>query len=177
MEELISKTIKKKFSEGDLDAFRIVYEAYYSLGVNYTKRLMPSFHIEDCRDTVQDTFLNIFNLRKKFDSKKPFNPYFFQSLRNNVFKSLRDKKYINQLKEDLKEEYNLVVIDFSKNDSKKNMEKALNGLGIDQKEAITLRYINGLKIGQIADIIGISENTVKTRIFYGLRKMRGSMLV
>ncbi len=176
MKDLINKTIKQKFSEGDLEAFKEVYEAYYSLGLNYTKRLMPSFHIEDCRDTVQDTFLNIFRLRKDFDCSKTFNPYFFRALRNNVFKSLRDKKYNNQLKEDLKEECNLVVIDFAKNDSKKLTEKALKDLSVDQREAITLRFINGLKIAQIAAIIDVSENTVKTRIFYGLRKMRGLML-
>lgn len=43
---------------------------------------------------------------------------------------------------------------------------------MQQQEVLILRYYEELKIKEIADILGISENTVKTRIRLGLEKLR-----
>lgn len=175
MDDLITKEVILEYSEGDLDAFRTVYEAYYPVAVNYARRMMRTFHIEDCRDAVQETFVNLFRLRRNFDCGQDFNPYFFRSLRNNLYKSLRGMMNEGRMKQELPPDCNLVIVDFGKDDPVKKIEGALDDLSLDQREAITLRYITGLKIQQIAGIIGVSENTVKTRIFYGLRKMKAVM--
>lgn len=49
-------------------------------------------------------------------------------------------------------------------------------LSPDQREIITLCYFEGLSLVQISDMIGIPENTAKTRLFYARRKLRDWMI-
>lgn len=45
-------------------------------------------------------------------------------------------------------------------------------LNADQREMIILCYFEGLSLVQIAQLTGVPENTVKTRLFYARRKLR-----
>lgn len=51
------------------------------------------------------------------------------------------------------------------------MQGALDTLPDEQREAIVLREFQGLSTAEIAEIMGVPTATVRTRIFYGLRKM------
>ncbi|KKW19080.1 MAG: RNA polymerase, sigma-24 subunit, ECF subfamily [Candidatus Adlerbacteria bacterium GW2011_GWC1_50_9] len=50
--------------------------------------------------------------------------------------------------------------------------EALQKLPEPYREAIVLRYIDQLSPGEIADIVGESENAVSVRIHRGLKKLR-----
>jgi RNA polymerase sigma factor (sigma-70 family) len=54
----------------------------------------------------------------------------------------------------------------------RDLKSLLATLPMQQQEVLVLRYYEELKIKEIADILGISENTVKTRIRLGLEKLR-----
>jgi RNA polymerase sigma-70 factor (sigma-E family) len=48
----------------------------------------------------------------------------------------------------------------------------LGTLGGRQRAAIVLRYLNGLSVTEVADLLGCSEATVRTHTFRGLAKLR-----
>ena len=52
------------------------------------------------------------------------------------------------------------------------MRKAIDSLPDDQREVFLLREEADLSFKEIADIVGISENTVKSRMRYALTKLR-----
>ena len=41
-----------------------------------------------------------------------------------------------------------------------------------QREAILLKYYNDLKIKEISNITGDNENTIKSRLFNGIRNLK-----
>ena len=51
-------------------------------------------------------------------------------------------------------------------------EEALAALPPDQREVLWLKEKSGLSLAEIAEITGVSENTVKSRLRYALEKMR-----
>ena len=51
------------------------------------------------------------------------------------------------------------------------MQGALDRLPDEQREAIMLREFQGLSTAEISEIMGVPTATVRTRIFYGLRKL------
>ena len=55
---------------------------------------------------------------------------------------------------------------------KERMRKAIDSLPEDQREVFLLREEADLSFKEIADIVGISENTVKSRMRYALTKLR-----
>ena len=48
------------------------------------------------------------------------------------------------------------------------LQKALLELSEEQREIVIMKEYEGLKFREIADILNISENTVKSRMYYGL---------
>ena len=48
------------------------------------------------------------------------------------------------------------------------LQKALRELSEEQREIVIMKEYEGLKFREIAEILNISENTVKSRMYYGL---------
>lgn len=48
------------------------------------------------------------------------------------------------------------------------LQKALHELSDEQREIVIMKEYEGLKFREIAEILSISENTVKSRMYYGL---------
>lgn len=50
--------------------------------------------------------------------------------------------------------------------------ESLNYLSPDQKEVLIMKEYEGLKFREIAETLGVSENTVKSRLYYALSHMK-----
>ena len=50
--------------------------------------------------------------------------------------------------------------------------EALNEINPEQREVVIMKEYEGFKFREIADILGISENTAKSRVYYGLDALR-----
>ena len=58
-------------------------------------------------------------------------------------------------------------------DTRLEIDAALEQLSKDRRDVIVLRYLCDLPYGEIADLLDVELNTVKTRIFRGLTDLRG----
>lgn len=52
------------------------------------------------------------------------------------------------------------------------LEKALRSLSAEQREVFVLREYSGIAFKEIAEVTGVSENTVKSRMRYALEALR-----
>jgi RNA polymerase sigma-70 factor (ECF subfamily) len=53
--------------------------------------------------------------------------------------------------------------------------KCLNDLSSEQREVVIMKEYEGLKFREIAEALDISENTAKSRLYYGLNALRKTM--
>lgn len=56
-----------------------------------------------------------------------------------------------------------------------DLQQALNELPPDYRSVIVLRYLEDLKIEEVAEILDLNINTTKTRIYKGLKVLRVQM--
>lgn len=56
--------------------------------------------------------------------------------------------------------------------SRAEVLRLLGALGGRQRAAVVLRYLNGLSVAEVADVLGCSEPTVRSHTFRGLAKLR-----
>jgi RNA polymerase sigma-70 factor (sigma-E family) len=59
--------------------------------------------------------------------------------------------------------------------SRARVVQLLGTLGRRQRAAIVLRYLNGLSVAEVADLLGCSEPTVRSHTFRGLAKLRAAL--
>jgi RNA polymerase sigma-70 factor (ECF subfamily) len=59
----------------------------------------------------------------------------------------------------------------AKKDKSVAIRKCLEGLSAEHREIIDLVYYHEKSVEEVAEIVGIPENTVKTRMFYARKKL------
>ena len=52
------------------------------------------------------------------------------------------------------------------------LEEALRRIPANQRDALVLTYMRDRPYAEIADVLGIPEATLRTRVFYGLKSLR-----
>ena len=58
-----------------------------------------------------------------------------------------------------------------KRDTSEALRKCLMGLSAEHREIVDLVYYHEKSVEEVAEIVGIPENTVKTRLFYARKKL------
>ena len=62
-------------------------------------------------------------------------------------------------------------IALEKKDKSALIRKCLSGLSAEHREIVDLVYYHEKSVEEVAEIVGIPENTVKTRMFYARKKL------
>ena len=114
------------------------------------------------KDIVLDVFLTTLTQREKIDFTQPMLPYYLSLTRN------RSLNYLDHLKVRARHE---------ENESYKNLLYAETDYSEHEElircgEVMRLCFIECKKYKEIAEILGVSVNTVKTHISLGLKILR-----
>jgi RNA polymerase sigma-70 factor, ECF subfamily len=59
--------------------------------------------------------------------------------------------------------------------SPEEVHQAIDALSVHHRDALTLFFLQDLSIAEMAAVLGVSEGTVKSRLFYGKKALRQSL--
>jgi RNA polymerase sigma-70 factor (ECF subfamily) len=163
----------QKIREGDRAAFEDLYNKYadYALRVAMavTRNKMSA------ADAVQETFIRVYKNMHTFDLDKAFEPWFYRILINecnrllgkNSNMVLIDDFMENNIESSREDEYNF--------EEYETLYKAIESLEDNNRVPIILKYLRGFKEGEIAEMLGININTIKSRLFKGRQKLKNAI--
>lgn len=166
----------KEILKGNESAMEILVKRHYDLVHSYIYRTTTDYNI--AYDITQEVFikmmkkLNTFNLEDgKFQS-------WLLKIAVNTTKDYFKSKTFKQRKENydieehqIDDKSNVIEI-ISKKEEAIKIKEAVGKLPNLQREAILLKYYNDLKIKEISDITGDNENTIKSRLFNGIKNLK-----
>ena len=89
----------------------------------------------------------------------------YRIMLNEIFRFLKKEKQLSYEEQTREEGREDVYSDF-------DLYKALNGLPGEDKAVIQLKYFEDMKLSEIAEVLGENVNTVKSRLYRGLKKLR-----
>lgn len=173
--------------EGDENAFNEIREKTIG-GVTYVAKSILS-NEQDVEDAVQETYIKIYkNLSKLEDANKLQS--WANSIAINSAKDIIKKKKpllfseIMDEEETPDEKFKLIDVDreiqpqesLDLNETQKIVKDILNTLPEEQRLCVTMRYFQNMKIKEIADELGVSESTVKSRLRYAESKIKAEVL-
>ena len=156
----------EKVLDGENEAFRYLVEKYQKQAVAHSYAIFGNR--EDALDTAQEAFIDAFKSLKTFDRTRKFYPWFYVLLRNRCYKMTAKKRETETI-----EETEILVpnSDFSVED-RLTLEKALSSLSKEDREIVTLKYLDGLSYDELAEHLQIPKGTVMSRLFYARRQLQ-----
>jgi RNA polymerase sigma-70 factor (ECF subfamily) len=175
-EELILEFQKSN----DQKAFEILVERFKNPLVNFVFRFLGDY--EACVDVVQDTFVKVYRYKDSYTSVAKFSTWIYTIAGNLARSEYRRRKRnnffsINSYGEE-EETYDIPDnkmrpdIETESKFKAQKIQEALMKLKEVYREAVILRDIQGLTYEEIAEILGIEEGTVKSRINRGRAQLQ-----
>jgi len=170
---------------GDTSAFNELYDRYAKRLLFYFFRELGGDE-EKAQDFLQEIFLKVIEKPGLFDTKRRFSTWIFTVAYNmckNEYRYLKVREIVeNNINVD-------EVLHGSESEhpqaeqkvDQKLFEKALlaelETFEEGHRSAFLLRYQQDLSIKEIGEILGCSEGTVKSRLFYTTRKLARKLVV
>ena len=169
--ENIEKDILIRAKSGDLEAFEYILSFYEKAIYNYCLRMLKNSH--NAKDMTQETFIKVYTHRKLIDPEKNIKTWIFTIATNTVYDFLRGKKRKNEisLEEKIETIYNFEAY-YPQEGLVSDVEKALEKIDQEYKKVLLLFYQQGFQYQEIADILDVPINTVKTHISRGKEQLR-----
>lgn len=173
--DLSDERLMEKVIRGDERAFGTLYDRYQRKMMAYFSRMLWSDR-EKAQDMVQELFTKLAQRPQSYDAGRPFSTWLYSVANNmckNEYRSAETrKKAVPHLKAELD---GTVAADHGsevdRERFRERLEEELAKLDPDHKATFVMRYHEDMAIKEIAATFAISEGTVKSRLFYTLKKL------
>lgn len=182
MRDEANETLMLRFRDGDPRAFEMLLGRHQKAIFQFVLRSVGTKAIAD--ELTQETFLRVIKQKDVYEERARFTTWLYTLARNlcidysRRFK-LRKAKSLdavddegNSLLERTASQGLPIDRQAISEELQTKLRAAINSLPDDQREVFLLREEADLSFKEIADIVGISENTVKSRMRYALTKLR-----
>lgn len=156
---------------GDERAFERVVAQYGRKLRYYVRRLIGRSLLED--DILQSIWLAVWVQLPKLRRTESFRPWLYRIARNTALQAIRRRIETAPLEGDppAPDEADATFTP----EQAAAVHAALDQLNAAHKEVLVLRFLEGMSYEEIADVIGCSLGTVRSRIYYGKKRLRETM--
>lgn len=162
----------KKCLDGDKESFRYLVERYQNQAVGYATAVLGNR--EDALDAVQEAFIDAYRALDRFDFTRRFYPWLYVLLRNRCFKMLASTG--RRITENAEETEILAPPQSASSiEETLSLEAALLALSPEDRELVTLKYLDGLSYQELAELLQIPRGTVMSRLFYARRQLQAKL--
>ncbi len=164
---------------GQESALKEIYEEFFDPLINYGLRM--STHHELVEDSVQELFIEIWKLRANLSPTDNIKNYLVCAFRRILIKKLK-KRQAEVGEDELSNEadqssnfVNQLIENEDSNELQNKLNKAMESLSSRQKEAIYLKYNEGLDYDDICETMDLKYQSVRNLISTGILRLREQM--
>lgn len=161
---------------GDEKAFEALYHRYRDWAVGLAYRF--THNREDALDVMQDAFIYLLGKFPGFELNAQMKTVLYPVLRSRSIDRLRKKKRSAVASAALTDAGEVAmptektdVVDKA-SDPRAELSHLMANLPEAQREALLLRFVDGLTIEEIAQATDSPEGTIKSRLHHGIKAMR-----
>lgn len=166
----------QRSAAGDREAFGELVEAHYQILFNYGTHFTSDREL--LKDTLQDLFISLWEKREALKIKHP-TIYLLRSVRNNLYLSFRKVSgsiiSLDATLHDQSDEFTIekaLIQEESVTSKKSKIIAAIHTLPKRQKEAIFLKFYQGLENEQIAELMFVNRQSVANLLHKAILNLR-----
>ncbi len=165
----------KRVKAGETQAFHELYMQFadilFSFGLIYSK---DQEFVKDC---IHDLFFDLYKYRKNLSDNDHIRNYLFKSLKRKIQSPQSGKLkliFTNTFQEGNEQKTSLAETEGLENQEEniENIRIAMGKLSDRQQEVLNLRFQVGLSYTEIAKILDISVESVRTLVYRSVKAIR-----
>lgn len=138
-------------------------DRFYRVAYSYTR------HQEDALDVVQNAVCKALEAHESIKNADAIKTWFYRILINESLTVIKRRKKFLLTDDGLEREEVYYEKGYELDDS---LDKELDELEMDVQEIIKLRFFEELSLKEISCITGLKLNTVKTKLYRGLKQLK-----
>ncbi len=163
-----------KCQRHDCSAFRELVKIWEPRLYYYVRRRVGDRHF--VWDILQETWLAVFRDVGKLQDVRAFPAWLYRITHNKTVDWLRkENKYVQMTDMGMTNycENNIAIPTVGEH--AELVHELLGKLDLAHREVLTLYFLEGFSVKEIAQIIGVPEGTVKSRLYYAKSILRGGI--
>ena len=161
-----------RIATGDRLAMKVLFARHHVRVYRFVLRLLRDEAAAE--DLISEVFLDVWRQAGRFEGRSAVSTWLlaigrFKAL--SVLRRRREEELDDETAELLEEPSDNPEVVVQKKDKSARLKQCLKSLSREHQEIIDLVYYHEKSVEEVAQIVGIPENTVKTRMFYARKKL------
>ncbi|MFG0304968.1 MAG: RNA polymerase sigma factor [Phycisphaerales bacterium JB040] len=154
----------------DPRAYAELYRMHYGAIAGYLLRRTGDRHVAE--DLASETFLSAWKALGRFrDRGAPFRAWLMRIATNKANRWSRDRKRRSRHATAL----GAPATPAEASERAGDVQRALLGLAERDQSVLVLHHVEGLSVARVADVLGVREGTVKSRLARARERMRAAL--
>jgi RNA polymerase sigma-70 factor (ECF subfamily) len=172
MQAPADETLIARIAQGDRLAMQVLFARHHVRVYRFVLRLLRDEMA--AQDVIGDVFLDVWRQASRFEGRSAVSTWLIAIARFKALSLMRKRREDGlddetaELIEDPSDDPELSA---AKRDKGEKLRQCLAALSPEHREIIDLVYYHEKSVEEVAQIVGIPENTVKTRMFYARKKL------
>jgi len=164
--------------QGNILALKALYEKY-KVQV-YRTALAITRDREAAEDVLQDCFLKVYTYSDRLDGSLPLYPWLHRVAVNLSYNWVNRRRRWLQPLEDVIDHLiaaprTLPEHTLETRELQRVVQRAIASLSFEHRVVVVLFYLNGFSLNEIAYVLDCPVGTIKSRLHYARRKLRGKL--
>jgi RNA polymerase sigma-70 factor, ECF subfamily len=174
-----------RYQRGEVRAFEVLLSRHRKPVYNFILRFVGDK--ETAEDLLQEAFMRVIKGAEAYKRQAKFTTWLYTIARNLCVDQTRRRKHRKHASLDAPMDtgdesgtlMDVIPSNEMASDRKsvnkqlhQTMQAAIEALSEEQREVFLMREFLDMPFRQIADVVGVPENTVKSRMRYALEKLR-----
>ncbi|MEL6406076.1 MAG: sigma-70 family RNA polymerase sigma factor [Chloroflexota bacterium] len=164
----------RAMADGDVRALNEVYARYGPMLLSFLSARLPTRQLAE--EVLQDVMLAVWENAHKFEARSKVKTWMLVIARNRAINATRRKKLslidISKVF-DLKSDDTGPIEAVTRQETQDRVRVAIHKLPEGQREVLTLVFYHQLTGPEVAEVLDISEGTVKSRLHRAKETLKG----
>ena len=161
-----------RIANGDRLAMQVLFARHHVRVFRFVLRLVRNEATAE--DLISEVFLDVWRQAGKFEGRSAVSTWLLSIARFKALSVLRRKpesELDEETAEAIEDTSDTPDVTLEKKQKADIIRKCLSGLSNEHREIVDLVYYHEKSVEEVAEIVGIPEATVKTRMFYARKKL------
>jgi len=161
-----------RIATGDRLAMQVLYARHHVRVYRFVLRLVRNE--QTAEDLISDVFLDVWRQAAKFEGRAAVSTWMLSIARFKALSALRRRTDVgldDEMADAIEDEADDPETVLAKKDKGAALRQCLSKLTAEHREVVDLVYYHEKSVAEVADIVGIPEATVKTRMFYARKRL------